>query len=100
MHDILAYLLIIASLLPLDQCTRKEVQCVRIANVLLANEISDIWLWPARLPPMAVCKTVRTALKDVILKDSKNYEEVQEKVKGWNDAESTKEAKKAAGVML
>ena len=47
---------------------------------------------------MAVCKTVRTALKDVILKDSKNYEEVQEKAKGWN--QHHKEAKKAAGAML
>ena len=49
---------------------------------------------------MAVCNKVRMALKDVILKDSENYAEVQEKVKGWNDAETTKEAKKAAGVML
>jgi len=38
---------------------------------------------------MSVCKTVRTALKDVILKDSKNYEEVQKTVEGWNDAENT-----------
>merc|ERR1712194_954423 len=76
----------------LDQCTRIEVQCVRISNIFLSNEIAKTWMWPARLPPLTVCKTVRQELKREVL--DPQFEAMQNKVKEWKEEEDQKQAKK------
>ena len=50
MNTLVAYYLDINSL---DEADRSDAQAVRIANVLLCNEITKSWLWPMKLPRVA-----------------------------------------------
>lgn len=50
MNTLVAYYLDINSL---DEADRSDSQAVRIANVLLCNEITKSWLWPMKLPSVA-----------------------------------------------
>ena len=50
MNTLVAYYLDINSL---DEADRSDAQAVRIANVLLCNEITKSWLWPMKLPSVA-----------------------------------------------
>ena len=87
-------LLLLTCFISLDQCTRIEVQCVRISNIFLSNEIAKTWMWPARLPPLTVCKTVRQELNREVLDNQ--FELMQNKVKGWKEEEDKKQDKKQA----
>ena len=87
-------LLLLTCFISLDQCTRIEVQCVRISNIVLSNEIAETWMWPARLPPLTVCKTVRQELNREVLDNQ--FELMQNKVKGWKEEEDKKQDKKQA----
>ena len=40
----------------------EDVQAVRLANVLLCQEITKSWLWPVKLPGAAICQKARNAL--------------------------------------
>ena len=93
-HTRTCLLLLLTCFISLDQCTRIEVQCVRISNIFLSNEIAKTWMWPARLPPLTVCKTVRQELKHEVLDDQ--FEPMQNKVKEWKGEEDKKQAKKEA----
>ena len=50
MSTLVAYYLDINSL---DEADRSDAQALRIANVLLCNEITKSWLWPMKLPSVA-----------------------------------------------
>ena len=50
MNTLVAYYLDINSL---DEADRSDAQALRIANVLLCNEITKSWLWPMKLPSVA-----------------------------------------------
>lgn len=50
MNTLVAYDLDINSL---DEADRSDAQALRIANVLLCNEITKSWLWPMKLPRVA-----------------------------------------------
>ena len=50
MNTLVAYYLDINSL---DEEDRSDAQALRIANVLLCNEITKSWLWPMKLPSVA-----------------------------------------------
>jgi len=50
MNILVAYYLDINSL---DEADRSDAQALRIANVLLCNEITKSWLWPMKLPSVA-----------------------------------------------
>ena len=61
----------------LDKADRDDVQILRIANVLLCNEITKSWLWPMKLPGAAVT----TSAQDKLTKVIKSREEEEEKKK-------------------
>ena len=50
----------------LDKADRDDVQILRIANVLLCNEITKSWLWPMKLPGAAVTTSAQGKLTKVM----------------------------------